>query len=686
MIHMRSGVGAHVPTAALLAAAAMLLALPAAGGTSNRFDLPWECIEASSVLLHASLDSNDSSPAAWPWIGRMPYNPVLLERLRQTAHLDGTTRRCLSMVDVESMSGRWPLCVDAGRPPVVHLYSLGRSPDGVFWRKEVCYAPGAGDAVHGLSAPMAALVLAFGAETMLALTRSFERPSNRNGSAFSIPWPSISQMLVSLDVCTQVADSGTDFRHARHLADLQAILDEERMQVFVSTRQRRSLRTGVLAPGLLAAGFPEEVCRYRLSLMRQGGGVSETEAAGEGEIVDGSTREWHPAHESVRVLGQVNSCSSEAAFFLDMAPAGERRDTRRDSLAFPGRDAVVRADSGGLLLGLDRCAAACVAMVPASVEAGSDAEHGACRSWSYWGREDLCVGCREGHWHPIAADATAGTGVVVSRMGRAVGGAIQGARGREEPFFLAAEPKGGWTMTDVVGFPFSSDADMVHYRWRAAMADWGGGREACRARPRAAVVYLVGPREEDMAALEESVQAVERLLLLPHGNCYPLFFFRESWEGGAGAGAQARVRAAAAAERTRVQMEFLVADMSFPAGFDASRYASLHSKRSAWGYQHMSRFWVRTVFEHPRVAALDFYLRLDSDSLLLSPVLDLFQDAALRGIKYGYRMAGKDWRGRHQGLWRFHRDFVVQAACAEVEEGDLALAPKLVDPAAQLNA
>ena len=118
MMHMRSGVGAHVPTAALLAAAAMLLALPAAGGTSNRFDLPWECIEASSVLLHASLDSNDSSPAAWPWIGRMPYNPVLLERLRQTAHLDGTTRRCLSMVEVESMSGRWPLCVDAGRPPV----------------------------------------------------------------------------------------------------------------------------------------------------------------------------------------------------------------------------------------------------------------------------------------------------------------------------------------------------------------------------------------------------------------------------------------------------------------------------------------------------------------------------------------------------------------------------------------
>ena len=41
------------------------------------------------------------------------------------------------------------------------------------------------------------------------------------------------------------------------------------------------------------------------------------------------------------------------------------------------------------------------------------------------------------------------------------------------------------------------------------------------------------------------------------------------------------------------------------------------SKRSRWGYQHMSRFWMRTIFEHARVAALDFYLRLDTDSLVV---------------------------------------------------------------------
>jgi hypothetical protein len=46
---------------------------------------------------------------------------------------------------------------------------------------------------------------------------------------------------------------------------------------------------------------------------------------------------------------------------------------------------------------------------------------------------------------------------------------------------------------------------------------------------------------------------------------------------------------------------------------------------------------------------------------LLSPLLDVFEDAELRGVKYGYRMAGKDWRGRHVGLWRFYDAFLRDA-------------------------
>jgi len=59
-------------------------------------------------------------------------------------------------------------------------------------------------------------------------------------------------------------------------------------------------------------------------------------------------------------------------------------------------------------------------------------------------------------------------------------------------------------------------------------------------------------------------------------------------------------------------------------------HTGVQAKRSAWGYQHMSRFWMKTIFQHARVAELEFYLRLDTDSLLLSPLLDLFADAAHR--------------------------------------------------------
>ena len=41
-----------------------------------------------------------------------------------------------------------------------------------------------------------------------------------------------------------------------------------------------------------------------------------------------------------------------------------------------------------------------------------------------------------------------------------------GEQRAHEPFYLDVEPKGGWTMTDLVGFPFSSDIDMLHHRWK----------------------------------------------------------------------------------------------------------------------------------------------------------------------------------------------------------------------------
>jgi hypothetical protein len=48
----------------------------------------------------------------------------------------------------------------------------------------------------------------------------------------------------------------------------------------------------------------------------------------------------------------------------------------------------------------------------------------------------------------------------------AAAGEEEGEQRAHEPFYLDVEPKGGWTMTDLVGFPFASDIDMLHHRWQ----------------------------------------------------------------------------------------------------------------------------------------------------------------------------------------------------------------------------
>ena len=661
----------------------------------------------------------------------------------------------------------------------------GVSQGSTFLRMEVCYSSSNRSAGSGenLKKPVAVFALAFGIETMQAIS-ALRWP---NSSIIASIWPSISQIMVSIDVCPGVKLIGheaernhvknqgqrhveADLLYVRMIGDLQALLEAHSMQPFWSRRQKRMPRTPPLNEALYAAGFPSIICRYCVAFFAHarlphaeapdsGGSDRPRDSQPDDSSTERSTLGVDEVEQddeesdngAVRLHGQLHACSAAASVLLPLASrdsahrawqaqapenreeGGSATDARsgipRKALRFPGRHEVRSLASKALLIGGMGCHAACL-------------KEPSCRSWSYWGPNmtqiasaksptespeqrrgaGVCVGCRESVWFPVAQPGCA-TGLVVARFmkdaeHRLAGADEEGLQHGHEPFYLNVEPKGGWTMTDLVGFPFSSDADMLHARWLSPAheiarglgikdgvyrgdrddsmeisskdgcagsdsreevhgaeagythsagapaedgKDDGADKEereiGCGGKPHAAVVYLVGHREQDLVALEESIAAVEKWLLVPHGNCYPIFLFSESWDD-ADTRVQNRIRAAASAARTRRQMEFLAADLSFPDGFDSVQHASPQSKRSTWGYQHMSRFWTRTIFEHARVAVLDYYLRLDTDSLLLSPLLDVFEDAARRGIKYGYRMAGKDWRGRNVGLWRFHDTFL----------------------------
>jgi mannosyltransferase len=101
----------------------------------------------------------------------------------------------------------------------------------------------------------------------------------------------------------------------------------------------------------------------------------------------------------------------------------------------------------------------------------------------------------------------------------------------------------------------------------------------------------------------------------------------------------------------------------FPAGFDeqaALRKGVVFQDR--WpGYQHMCAFWWKWVFEHPKVRELEYFMRLDTDSLIKSPVtVDLFQLMKTKGYYYGYRFIWHDPGFVVKGLWRFYREYMMK--------------------------
>jgi hypothetical protein len=45
------------------------------------------------------------------------------------------------------------------------------------------------------------------------------------------------------------------------------------------------------------------------------------------------------------------------------------------------------------------------------------------------------------------------------------------------------------------------------------------------------------------------------------------------------------------------------------------------------GYNHMIRFWMTYFFDQPDIQKLDYYMRLDTDSFILSKIkFDIFQE------------------------------------------------------------
>jgi hypothetical protein len=80
------------------------------------------------------------------------------------------------------------------------------------------------------------------------------------------------------------------------------------------------------------------------------------------------------------------------------------------------------------------------------------------------------------------------------------------------------------------------------------------------------------------------------------------------------------------------------------------------------GYRHMCHFFADDIFHRPELAEFDYYMRLDTDSFILSPVkTDLFECMESKSAVYGYITEDVDSPECSAGLWPLAEKFTRES-------------------------
>ena len=103
-----------------------------------------------------------------------------------------------------------------------------------------------------------------------------------------------------------------------------------------------------------------------------------------------------------------------------------------------------------------------------------------------------------------------------------------------------------------------------------------------------------------------------------------------------------------------IPLRFVELKFELPVGVEVSL------DRWALGYRHMCHFFANDIFHRPELQQYKYYMRLDTDSHILSPVgPDLFTWAERNEVKYGYiNNTFSDQPFFATGLWQRFAQFV----------------------------
>lgn len=92
-----------------------------------------------------------------------------------------------------------------------------------------------------------------------------------------------------------------------------------------------------------------------------------------------------------------------------------------------------------------------------------------------------------------------------------------------------------------------------------------------------------------------------------------------------------------------IELHELLYWSDFPPGFTSPPTSEIVAGGSYPSYQRMCSFWARGVFLQPRLANVSYFMRLDTDSFLLSRLdYDPFEFMARHRLRYGYRVKARE--------------------------------------------
>ena len=72
-------------------------------------------------------------------------------------------------------------------------------------------------------------------------------------------------------------------------------------------------------------------------------------------------------------------------------------------------------------------------------------------------------------------------------------------------------------------------------------------------------------------------------------------------------------------------IDFLFRRVPFLSNFNPYTADPTWQKNGKWNYHNMIRFWLMDVFDHPLMDNVDYYMRVDEDSLFQSNLVNVFE-------------------------------------------------------------